>query len=642
MRQLILLALIGASSAALLEAPMFQASGGDWDKKFVSWMEEGGEPFTGKEEFHTLRLKVVKRVASWASEQLKDIPSIYRILSWMGRASGIDTVSLAEDLESLGKSENVDSFVKKAKATAERHNSALRKVRKEGEPFHPLGEQAYPYWGFLPPFKTSVMPNGATATWTGKGCKNNMARAVWNEQHTEITISFNATECSVLHTGDFYMLATVDGAHFMKLSHEEPSHTIVWKAQRATTAVDYDLNKKGIRVFAFIHDEVQTMVDLLDTVQLFLQPEAGHYPDFPDQKVMEENIYFLSNYQRIKPFMEPRKNTGITGVNPDLIQTGDFIGVIRLDGLDPMLAWAMGSTTGHTTVAMRDANNELWITESTTNSSYWPVNGIQRTPYNIWIQQAKAAGYNAVWAPLDPAQRAKLNVTAMWDHFYKSEGLQYGYHTMLWGWIDTVKNNYPCLPPDFEACLEWNHIEILFPIAAYIVPSVGQLLYEEAWNKRLGTTGLTAAEMFMYAETQLNMSSDVIPTIVEQDSWIYDTTRYGKPVKGRSMVCCVFVCSMWKAGGLFGNDTVNCGELTNLDDYDLNIFDKTKMNSGRPEICQINDPENQNCQLVGPYTLNFNNYNEAPIYSHMAEKCPSWIPGEGPDYWGPGKQQGTC
>ena len=28
------------------------------------------------------------------------------------------------------------------------------------------------------------------------------------------------------------------------------------------------------------------------------------------------------------------------------IQDGDFFGVIRLDGLDPMLAWAMGAHTG--------------------------------------------------------------------------------------------------------------------------------------------------------------------------------------------------------------------------------------------------------------------------------------------------------
>ncbi len=37
----------------------------------------------------------------------------------------------------------------------------------------------------------------------------------------------------------------------------------------------------------------------------------------------------------------------------------------------------------------------------------------------------------------------------------------------LWGrgWVDTVADNYPCVPPDFSSkCLQWQHIEVLFPI----------------------------------------------------------------------------------------------------------------------------------------------------------------------------------
>jgi hypothetical protein len=34
----------------------------------------------------------------------------------------------------------------------------------------------------------------------------------------------------------------------------------------------------------------------------------------------------------------------------------------------------MGSTTGHTVVALR-MDGKLYITESTTNGAYWPTNG---------------------------------------------------------------------------------------------------------------------------------------------------------------------------------------------------------------------------------------------------------------------------
>lgn len=40
-------------------------------------------------------------------------------------------------------------------------------------------------------------------------------------------------------------------------------------------------------------------------------------------------------------------------IDESLINSGDFFGIIRLDGLDPLLAWGMGSVTGHTTIAHR-------------------------------------------------------------------------------------------------------------------------------------------------------------------------------------------------------------------------------------------------------------------------------------------------
>ena len=32
--------------------------------------------------------------------------------------------------------------------------------------------------------------------------------------------------------------------------------------------------------------------------------------------------------------------------DPSLIKSGDTFNILRLDGLDPMIAWAMGSATG--------------------------------------------------------------------------------------------------------------------------------------------------------------------------------------------------------------------------------------------------------------------------------------------------------
>lgn len=85
------------------------------------------------------------------------------------------------------------------------------------------------------------------------------------------------------------------------------------------------------------------------------------------------------------------RSVNLVNISEAEVHSGDFLGVIRLDGLDPMLAWAvsagahmlaflivlffkMGSTTGHTTVALW-IDGELYICESTVKDSYWPTNG---------------------------------------------------------------------------------------------------------------------------------------------------------------------------------------------------------------------------------------------------------------------------
>jgi len=42
----------------------------------------------------------------------------------------------------------------------------------------------------------------------------------------------------------------------------------------------------------------------------------------------------------------------------------------RLDGLDPMIAWAMGAATGHVAIALWK-ENELFLCESNALSAYW-------------------------------------------------------------------------------------------------------------------------------------------------------------------------------------------------------------------------------------------------------------------------------
>jgi len=60
--------------------------------------------------------------------------------------------------------------------------------------------------------------------------------------------------------------------------------------------------------------------------------------------------------------------------------------------------------------------------------------------------------------------------------------------------------------------------------------------------------------------------------IVEDDNWLYNTTRYGEPTQSRIMICNVFACNVWRAAGLFDEKKVNCAEFSVWDSYKISIF----------------------------------------------------------------------
>lgn len=477
--------------------------------------------------------------------------------------------------------------------------------------------QKYPYFGFLPTFEGALVPGAGPMKWSAPCFGASQAEAEADEDGESLNLRFEMANPSSLLCVDHYMLATIDGL-WTTTFFRRGAHSLRWRLpESARPAERWDTKEKGVRVFRFRDGPIQTVIDILDTASLFLpaETEAG-----VDAGTDQRNTYFMRHYAA-QP-MVPR-TAGDVEVDESLIQSGDFFGVLRLDGLDPMLAWAMGSTTGHTTVALR-MDGELYVAESTVADSYWPTNGIQATPYRQWLKQAKHAGFHVVWAPLTPEARARFNETAAVEFFRENAGLNYGYNNLLFGWLDTVSDNYPCLPPDYKHCMSWEVVEILYAAMDRLAPATADQLFGQALNHRLGTDRLRAPELLRQTHAR-GIAAHTLPTLVEQDAWRYRTTKNGKPVEGRSMVCCVFVCHVWKAAGLFANftDAVNCGELTNWDDYALNVL---QARPDRPAACRAADPDNALCQLMGDHKVTLNNLSSKAPYPHMAEHCPSKAP----------------
>lgn len=70
-------------------------------------------------------------------------------------------------------------------------------------------------------------------------------------------------------------------------------------------------------------------------------------------------------------------------IDPDLIQSGDFLAVLRPEGLGALIMYGTGSHISHSTMALR-FDGELYVVESQ-GAGFWPVQGIQRTPFATWI-----------------------------------------------------------------------------------------------------------------------------------------------------------------------------------------------------------------------------------------------------------------
>ena len=69
-----------------------------------------------------------------------------------------------------------------------------------------------------------------------------------------------------------------------------------------------------------------------------------------------------------------------------------MIGIIRLDGLSPMIMYGTGARFTHCTTLIW-IDGELNVIESQ-GSEYWPKQAIQRTPFKQWLKLANSRNGN--------------------------------------------------------------------------------------------------------------------------------------------------------------------------------------------------------------------------------------------------------
>jgi len=156
--------------------------------------------------------------------------------------------------------------------------------------------------------------------------------------------------------------------------------------------------------------------------------------------------------------------------------------------------YGTGSHAGHAVTCLwfeEDGKRELYIIESQ-DGWFWPIHKVQRNKFSEWIKMAEAASFHVSHMPLSPEYAAKYNETAAREFFFETEGLPYGYHNFLYGWVDTPNDNWPVILPK-------NLVPVAFSLIEKFDKNLTDTFFSAGLNMRLGTENLTVGDIAAYA-----------------------------------------------------------------------------------------------------------------------------------------------
>ena len=343
-------------------------------------------------------------------------------------------------------------------------------LEETGEPFNP--DPVYPYWNFFPKQLGLLFENQKPTIWTSPCFHENVGTVEKSVDGTQLIVTIKSLTSTInnLHEEDdecfdsyslasasFHQNIIISSASLRNHSGAIVTNEVVFDITNdITTAEFWDLANKGLRVFLYHTKPSIIYSNVLVTIDLFKEEIEGGY--YEREREMNKDMLEKYTHQNIFDPIEP----GTCVLPPaEEVHSGDFFALIGFDGMGSMMSFAMGSTTSHTTVALW-IDGELNICESTGD-------GVQCNPYEFFLNRSDTC--QMIHAPLSAASREKFNATAAYEWFKTVDGLAYGFHTLLWTWIDTETQNFPCTAPDFAAtdkssCMTAEWSEVLYSMPA--------------------------------------------------------------------------------------------------------------------------------------------------------------------------------
>ncbi|KAH9623398.1 hypothetical protein KSS87_000211, partial [Heliosperma pusillum] len=354
---------------------------------------------------------------------------------------------------------------------------------------------------------------------------------------------FDSNQVSEAHSYtcmDIYVFATPYRAtwDYYFLSREHTLDFDEWTGKEEYEYVKYH----GVSIFLMQAGMLGTLQGLWEIFPLFTNTGWGE----------NSNLAFLKKHMGAS--FDKRPQPWATNITVDEIHSGDFLAVSKIrgrwGGFETLEKWVTGSYAGHSAVCLRDYDGKLWVAESGHENDKGE-DVVALLPWEEWweFEMTKDdSNPHIALLPLHPDLRAKFNISAAWEYARSIAGLPYGYHNLIFSWIDTVQNNYP--PP-----LDGNLVASVMTIWNQMQPAYAANLWKEALNKRLGSSDLELPEVLIEVAKR-GSSFDELLTVPEEDDWVYED--------GASVSCIAYVLQIYKAAGLFKpySDSIQATEFT--------------------------------------------------------------------------------
>ncbi|KAJ6431201.1 hypothetical protein OIU84_018649 [Salix udensis] len=521
----------------------------------------------------------------------------------------------------------------------------------------------------LPYFVGSVSPDNGTLQWKGACFYDNEARldlTLADPDHDPaLGGGLLRLKTSAAHSWtcmDLYVFATpyrITWDYYFSARE----HSLKFDSWEESAEMEY-VKEHGVSVFLMPSGMLGTLLSLIDVLPLFSNTLWGQ----------NANLAFLTKHmgatfeKRPQPWRSTINPDDVH--SGDFLAVSKIRG--RWGGFETLEKWVTGAFAGHTAVCLKDELGNLWVGESGHENEKKQVKALNAIlleksrvfffrygvsignhgaflvmefvqmlspcaqkqqslnveashrklskgeeiivviPWEEWWELSLKDSSNPQIAllPLHPDVRAKFNSTAAWEYARSMSGKPYGYHNMIFSWIDTIADNYP--PP-----LDAHLVISVMSMWTRVQPAYAANMWNEALNKRLETEDLDLYGILGETERR-GIAFDELLAVPERDEWVYSD--------GQSTTCVAFILAMYKAAGVFGpvSSSVQVTEFTIRDAYMLKIFENN--HTRLPSWCINGNGQLPICQILGEYRMELPEYNSIEPYANMNENCPSLPP----------------